>query len=334
MGALEDFLETLPDTFDVSQLLDPDVDKIESDVHTAPIIYKYLASSRRPQFFKRPQFRFSQREALNDPLEMSTRWNAISTAGLRQYLDHRLHESLPKTFLNSELQVQIFAEEAKKQGMLLSAEQSALVAELLRSDAGKAFQEQQLAQIMALVPLIIDRVFSEIETNFQTLTDNVIGKLGVLSLTEDPLNAQMWAHYASGGAGFVVGLDAHHSFFRKDGRSSLRRVLYTNKNTENFWRNPYFLFLVKTEGWSYEREWRVLKQLENCDEQVGPTSSPIFLSNIPVISIRSIHFGYKYDRSQMTDDVASIRNIGASPELFFVQPNRQKGTLESISLNL
>jgi hypothetical protein len=42
MGVLEEYLEQLQDTFDVSTLFDPDVEKIESVNFNAPLIYKYF----------------------------------------------------------------------------------------------------------------------------------------------------------------------------------------------------------------------------------------------------------------------------------------------------
>jgi len=66
MGALDKFLDTLPETFDAASLLDPDVEAIESTLYDRPTIYKYFPSPRRT-FFAKPQLRFSPREALNDP---------------------------------------------------------------------------------------------------------------------------------------------------------------------------------------------------------------------------------------------------------------------------
>ncbi|MEJ8827109.1 DUF2971 domain-containing protein [Variovorax humicola] len=38
--------------------------------------------------------------------------------------------------------------------------------------------------------------------------------VGVLSLTEDPINELMWAHYANSHSGFAVGLDMSNEFFQ------------------------------------------------------------------------------------------------------------------------
>src|SRR5215207_738025 len=106
VGVLEKYINQITDAFDASSLLDPDVEKIESTVYTAPLIYKYYSVCRR-RFFERPQVRFSQRDALNDPFEMSQRWNEVSADGLRKYVKSRLNESLPKIFENTELVVEL-----------------------------------------------------------------------------------------------------------------------------------------------------------------------------------------------------------------------------------
>ena len=62
----------------------------------------------------------------------------------------------------------------------------------------------------------VDYIFSLLEERFEETINGIISRLGVLSLTEVPLNQQMWAHYASEGAGFVVELDAQHAFFLSD----------------------------------------------------------------------------------------------------------------------
>jgi hypothetical protein len=115
MGALEKYLQQVPDTFDISNLLDADVEEIESAVYSAPLIYKYFPQSRR-SFFERPQVRFSQRMALNDPFEMSVRWKQISTDGLRTYINSRLEQTLPRVLSNTELLIEMVRENFTENG--------------------------------------------------------------------------------------------------------------------------------------------------------------------------------------------------------------------------
>jgi hypothetical protein len=179
-------------------------------------------------------------------------------------------------------------------------------------------------------------VFSRFEAEFDQTVDGLVAKFGILSLTEDPLNQLMWTHYAASGGGFVVGFDAQHDFFQsKDAKaktSLLRKVLYTDERIDNFWRNPYYLFLVKHSGWGYEREWRMLKNLVDCDERSPGAGSSVFLCNLQPGLIKRVYFGYGYNRSFIPHDISAMKGFGSDPELFDVQINRGAGTLEPVRI--
>ena len=115
MGVLERYLEKFPDTFDPTGIFDPDVENIESDRYCEPLIYKYFPSERRA-FFTTPQFRFSQREVLNDPFEMSRRWNTAKADGLKTHLRDRLAALLPNILSDGDLQVELFREQLEETG--------------------------------------------------------------------------------------------------------------------------------------------------------------------------------------------------------------------------
>jgi hypothetical protein len=331
VGALETFLDQIPDTFDVSAVFSPDIETVERTLYQAPVIYKYFGSERR-LFFQRPQLRFSQREALNDPFEMSQRWNEVRADGLRRYASDRLHVLLPKVFSNTDLHLACLKEHFASQGLTLSLTQLALAEEFLTSDAGTSFLRNQTALVQVMIAPLIEYIFSRLEMEFAQLVENVTSKMGVLSLTEDPFNHAMWAHYASGGAGFIIGFDAHHDFFvfrdGSDARNLLRKVLYTDDRLDNFWRNPYYLFLVKSTVWSYEREWRMLRELARCDDHIATAGPAICLWNVPPDAIKIVYFGYGYEAAELRQNIAEITHFGANPEFYTVQVNRYTGLLE------
>ena len=66
LGLAEKYISEIPELFDLASILEPDVEKIENIKYGADVIYKYFPSARSG-FFSRPQLRFSQKEALNDP---------------------------------------------------------------------------------------------------------------------------------------------------------------------------------------------------------------------------------------------------------------------------
>jgi hypothetical protein len=308
--------------------MDPDVERIEKTLYSLPLVYKYYAPARR-QFFERPKVRFSQREALNDPFEMSRRWKKISADGMKDYISSRLQLMWPQVFSRPELLMAVAKESFAEKGIILTDAQCQIV-ERMVSD--QSFLQNQQAAAQSFTAVALEYVFARMEAEFQQLVDNVVSKMGVLSLTEDPLNREMWMHYASMGTGFVVGLDAHHSFFLSEESTTpknlLRKVLYTDERTENFWRNPYYLFLVKGVGSAFEREWRILRGLSKCDEQNVADGHTIALCRLQPEIIKSVYFGYNYDAAQIQQDVSNIRQFGCAPEFYLVQVNRDTGLLE------
>jgi hypothetical protein len=331
VGALDRYVGKIPAPFDIETLLDPDISKFEGADYSAPLVYKYFPPTRRA-FFDRPQVRFSQREALNDPFEMTRRWKKISTEGLRTYLRAHMSTILPQLFSNPAIIAESAKEHFAREGISLSGPQVAQLEQVLRGEEGQRFLANQLVAAQALSAVGIDHVFAMVESQFDQIVSDLIAKFGVLSLTEDPMSQLMWAHYASSGTGFVVGFYANHSFFHasKDAaKNVLRKVTYTDDRTENFWSNPYFLFLVKNKHWEYEREWRMLKDLAECDVQVDGGAQRVFLCNVPAETIRSVHFGYGYDLANAKRDIDNLRMFGSSATFFTTRVNHERGALES-----
>jgi hypothetical protein len=161
---------------------------------------------------------------------------------------------------------------------------------------------------------------------------------GVLSLTRNPINPLMWAHYGDEHKGVVVGIDIETAGFF-DEKSCLipaqfGNVIYTNtRPTHPLIKNPdcetlYIghtfhyphdhaeelqrLFLHKPSYWSYEEEVRVVKCLSNSDftgEKRSEGFTEIELPNktlygfqLPEGSIKEIYFGMRHDYSQYPQD--------------------------------
>ncbi|RTL50855.1 MAG: DUF2971 domain-containing protein [Bradyrhizobiaceae bacterium] len=335
MTALERFLDEFGNSFDVSQILDSDVEVIESIRYPNPVIYKYY-SSARSGFFSRPQIRFSPREALNDPFEMSRKWKNISADKIRDGLKVSLAESLSATFSNPVLLAEMFNEEQAVQGSPLSESQVSLVRSFLESEQGKAFLERQFKLAAPLVEPMLEHVFAKIESQLEQLLDGTVSKIGVLSLSEDGLSDLMWAHYGECGKGFVVGLKYTDAFFHpSDGGllPALKKVIYTDQWIENFWKNPYYLFLVKPTRWSYEKEWRIFKKFSTSDKEVIVGKDSIHLWNLSPEIISSIHFGYNYPDHEIEKNKNEIRSFGSDPVFYKIKVNRDAGVLEAHELS-
>jgi Protein of unknown function (DUF2971) len=319
MGALDEFLTTLPNTFDFNSIIDPDVAAIESDAYTKSIIYKYFPAARRG-FFQKPQVRFSPREALNDPFEMTRRWREASADGLKAYVKEMLTASLPAIISNPDLLTSMLAEQFTTEGKILTATQKTIVDQFFETMAGKEFLTRQLTVAQGLAPVMLETCFVKMQSEFDQTVENIVSSMGILSLTGDALNDRMWRRYGDGGAGFVVGLDPTNRFFmHNDGlaeRSLLKRLIYSDQNTENFWKNPYYLFLVKDTTWSYESEWRMIRQFADSDEAILNVTPQVHLWNIPPEAIKTIHFGQSYDRANIPVDKINLQKAGANPILY------------------
>ena len=336
MGALDRFLEKLPDTFDLTTLFDSGVEVIESTIYPNSTVYKYFPAERR-SFFIKPQLRFSPREALNDPFEMTRRWREVRAEGFRRYVQERLESTIPAAMQNKSLLLEMLVEEFSEHGQVMTDAQRGAAEKILESIAGREFLKKQTVLAQTMFPLVVDGVFSQLEGRLDEIAENLVSAMGVLSLTEDPFNHQMWAHYADQGRGFVVGLNSGNAFFKHfDGVSSrhlLKKVIYTDEHTESFWKNPYYLFLVKSSGWAYEKEWRMLKKFADCDDSILTSKPNIHLWNLPPDSVKTIHFGHRYDQGNLAADMKDLLEAGASPEFYRVAVNRAAGSLDEQRIN-
>jgi hypothetical protein len=128
-------------------------------------------------------------------------------------------------------------------------------------------------------------------------------RLGILSLTSDPENVVMWAHYAENNAGVCVGIEVGHAFFNDYKPTfwepaSDTRLFQPKPITYSRLRPTYGeatplgyvekAFFTKYEPWSYEQEYRILRPIDDCDK-----SGTVPLYSIPNILIKEIILGIK-----------------------------------------
>jgi len=130
----------------------------------------------------------------------------------------------------------------------------------------------------------------------------------MLSLTEKPDNLLMWAHYADSHRGFIIGMDAEHSFF--DQRSNERDRVRAVREVQYLEDRPSFegldlegdekrqieqlasmFFFTKSDHWRYESEWRMLMDVEDAEAALSEPDDTIYLFPLPAATITSIIFG-------------------------------------------
>lgn len=128
-------------------------------------------------------------------------------------------------------------------------------------------------------------------------------ELGIFSISKRNNSVLMWSHYGKNHNGFVVGFDSDHSFFGKHDSHPyldvLREVIYSknrievdvvNSNNRNGEDTNNILF-TKNKEWRYEKEFRLIRELDKATEIDTTKEPPIHLFKIPCECIKSVILG-------------------------------------------
>jgi hypothetical protein len=291
-------------------------------------LFKYFSVERRG-FFDKPQFRFTQRTALNDPFELSRRWNEIASEDtithFVKYIQDRMEEQLND---NSFLIERFIAEIRKHQGFVTN-EQKATVVSAINDPCTRTIVQETVLNTRQSVPILLKEIFSE--NLFGKVLSNTIDKIGIFSVSEVDCNVQLWALYASSGSGFAVEINPFHDFFlSKNSKNSLfRAVRYTDDILPTFFNNPLYICFVKNREWSFEKEWRITKELSDADEIHLICNDTLYLFDVQPGMIRSIVFGYNYDETNMKADIERISQFDERIEFKKVALASTPGQLET-----
>ncbi|MPY25008.1 DUF2971 domain-containing protein [Shewanella sp. YLB-07] len=160
---------------------------------------------------------------------------------------------------------------------------------------------------------------------------------GILSLTRQPLNPLMWAHYSVEHTGMVIGFDSNIEAFTCEDTNLVPiqygSVIYTGKKPDSRFLSkptetmevggtfhfPYGqlerlqrMFLFKPMCWSYEEEVRIVKCLKGVDKtpsiksgefsEIEVSGRPIYLLSLPKGTIKEIYLGVRSSTLKSTGD--------------------------------
>ncbi len=134
----------------------------------------------------------------------------------------------------------------------------------------------------------------------QLFAEQLSTRFGIVSFTTDPRHPLLWSHYTIDGSGFVIGYDITELTKLTVGEGYLRSVDYADKpalilgpkvlvSPES---NLPILLSRKSDHWSYEREWRLIVEL-NRTIGTGETDQhgqPINLVQIPNEAVVSVYY--------------------------------------------
>lgn len=147
---------------------------------------------------------------------------------------------------------------------------------------------------------VFDRSFqSVLEAPLESIA-RVHATLGVLSLTEELDNILMWAHYGENHRGVVIEfhLDTPDLLIPSPGGDVLNRlgaVLYTSRKLKilPFPQDIVDALFRKSNEWSYEREWRIVRTLNRLRE--SSPGSEVYVCDLRPETIKSVVLGARID---------------------------------------
>lgn len=255
------------------------------------ILYKYVPAER-VDVLHYACIRYTQPGALNDPFEACPHVAAVAP-----------HDEA----------VSILRELAPSEIACLYASLS----DGVRSAVSLAQYEQLMLNCLHASVDVIARHMNAFAGLVRRRMPSVIdGLMGILALTEDRESLLMWSHYAGGHTGFVVGFDATHTHFDErrapmDEMRHLRRVEYRQERPSGPLTGfgGIDMFLVKSVHWSYEREWRIMRALQDASRTVdlGAGVLPVHLFQFPPKAVSEVILGARMESSVRLEILELLR---------------------------
>ncbi|MDP2037115.1 MAG: DUF2971 domain-containing protein, partial [Ignavibacteria bacterium] len=168
---------------------------------------------------------------------------------------------------------------------------------------------------------------SFLEKTINHFIQNVLTQTGVLSLTTDPRNLLMWAHYGDSHRGIVLEFDGDHPFFDQsdngiypkkiettysDERPKLDFKLEELSDSDKLFQGFKSIYFTKSIDWKYEAEYRVIRKLSgDTDSGVKDVNGfKIHLFPLPKDVLKGIIFG----KSTPKTNIDSILKIMSDME--------------------
>lgn len=252
------------------------------------ILYKYCSEDRLDVIIDRT-VRFTQPIFFNDPFELlATQKTAELTDAIETQMYLAREETISKDYT-----------ELRAAGYAVPSEE-----EFRQSRLQKFYEKISGAGLDPYYPIHFAR-----GNTFQRMASIFTG---VLCLTETSDNYLMWCHYSSKCAGFVIGFDSQHEWFRESRVNEivgcLRKVAYSDERVDLDSRvkgDEFESFFQKGRHWEYEQEWRMVYPLKNCimnNEQV-------FVREFPADCVVSLIMGCRMKQPDRVSFLKAARSF-------------------------
>lgn len=138
---------------------------------------------------------------------------------------------------------------------------------------------------------------------------------GIVSLTEDPLQLLMWAHYGDEHRGVVVELDISHQAIRPssnggDSYSGIEKVTYSKDKVFGMPMPDTMIDVLsrKSPEWAYEREWRLIRTL-NLTRRATPD---VFVVDFDLSAVKSVYLGARFPAERLEEMTQLLKANGGS----------------------
>jgi hypothetical protein len=237
------------------------------------LLYKYVTPARI-DVLENLRIRFTQPNACNDPFEFRPLVEGLQSRETTEaaFNDH-LKSELGARLRELPQHVQHLAAQLEDEVGLLTA---------------------GLQQHVNLGVMMFEAASKRV---LEMLQDGMGAYIGILSLTENPTDNVMWAHYGANHEGFVLVFHSEHSCFHArrsdtDEFCELQPVRYLDTPSSAYLIDltGAEIFYAKRNEWGYEREWRIIRPLEQAAQRVG---NDIHLFDVPADAIRGVIFGLR-----------------------------------------
>ncbi len=282
-------------------------------------LFKYMSAEVAPLFANSLKVRFTQPSELNDPFEFRP---LIDFEGTAAHFAADAEAKITARFGTTESALAMIEEQQRTDPNFpkvpIDLFRRLLV---LRPELAHEFlAELERHKAEVLGPIRKTEIWRLQWEKFQ----DVLGRLGIFSLTEDPIHNVMWGHYASQHRGIVVEFDDQNLWFhQKLGPNDEFRHLVKVSYVEN--PHPRSLsqlaggdvLYTKNMEWSYEREWRIIRPLKDGIE----VSAGKFFFEVPPEAISAVIFGARTNPVLATEIRSAMER---NPSMRHARLNRAK----------
>jgi hypothetical protein len=244
-------------------------------------MYKFIRDPAIAPKILTGEVKFTPIAELNDPSELNPSLNADAIkASLQKLRERGYSEEEFKDLQRQAALLDLLAPQPIARAQMLTT----------REDANRRIKES-----------IYDQT-SFMEDKMMETTNAISQNVGIFCLSTRYDSLPMWAHYAANASGFVVefvNLKKHFDWDEKGVLNTPKKVNYDREIASMTFdpRSHESLFFSKFKDWSYERELRVIRPLNDCYRK-ETESGTIYIEKIPIENINRIILGWKMKGSE------------------------------------